>query len=150
MLFGHVATITVSSQSTSIAFQQSAHFRAPFLFILFKMLFRTLAFPVWFFIKTLVKLCQGKRLVLIDTWRHCEEMCAPQRVTWSVMLWKFTPTALTMLLMQIGYTLGLMYLLTSMTTALYCSAVAISYGMTWVFFKRSLLLIKVSEGTLAF
>lgn len=66
-----VGTTITASQLTNLALtDKTMNFHAPFLFVVFKCLFRTLAFPLYLILNTIIKLIYGRKLDLPRTWRY--------------------------------------------------------------------------------
>ncbi|XP_055328641.1 putative thiamine transporter SLC35F3 [Paramacrobiotus metropolitanus] len=145
MLISYVTLNTVSAQLGNIAFRDpDISFSAPYLFVLFKIIFRALAFPIYIVANTITKIILRRKLDFRRTWWRCEAICGEQGLlTWRVIIFKLFPATFFNLLVQIAYTLGIANLTTSVASALTPLAVSTSYIMTWLFLKHKLLAVKV-------
>ncbi|GAV03686.1 hypothetical protein RvY_14076 [Ramazzottius varieornatus] len=148
LLLVYITLVVTSSQLTSSAFNdvQYKPYKAPFLFIWCKIAMRMLAFPFALLIQSLIRLCQRHPVAVRDQWRHCTKALRVDegqgRVGVRIILWKFFPMSITMLLMQIGWIVGLVHAPASIVTALCAGTIAFSYLLSWLVLKNKMLLIK--------
>ncbi|XP_055329086.1 solute carrier family 35 member F4-like isoform X2 [Paramacrobiotus metropolitanus] len=144
MLAITVAASTAAGQLTNLALtDEKMNFHAPFLFVMFKILFRSMSFPLYLVINTIIKVIRGRKLDLRRTCRRGKDICGEDGLSVKTIFFKFFPPMVFSLLSQLTYTLALSNLSTSMASALTPPSVAISYILSWLFLKHRLLLIKI-------
>ncbi|OQV12942.1 hypothetical protein BV898_12777 [Hypsibius exemplaris] len=150
LLFAHVALTTGGAQMSNMAFTDPKFkFRAPFLFVLFKTGFRSLAFPIYLLVNTVVKLARGRPLDYRRTWKRCLAVCG-EDLRFRVLLVKFLPATIFNLVVQITYTLGIQNLTASLASALTPPAVATSYIMAFLFLHNRIIAMKILFVLVAF
>ncbi|OQV21754.1 hypothetical protein BV898_04331 [Hypsibius exemplaris] len=148
LLLIYITLVVTSSQLTSSAFNdvKFKQYKAPFLFVFCKVLMRCLAFPSVFLIQCCARLVKRQPIGAREQWRQSTAALRQHdgegRIGVRIFLNKFFPMSITMLLMQIGWVVGLVHAPASIVTALCSATIAFSYLISWLVLKNKMLLIK--------
>ncbi|GAV03651.1 hypothetical protein RvY_14045 [Ramazzottius varieornatus] len=139
LLMMYVALLVVASQLSSIAFLTS-HFKAPFLFVMFKMITRASTFPIYLLINALIQRIKGCPVNLPATISRCKMACPD----WSVLgiFRQFWAPISTVVVIQITYTMASASIPTAVATALYSMGVEWSYLLGWLVLGHRPLVLK--------
>ncbi|OQV11791.1 putative Solute carrier family 35 member F4 [Hypsibius exemplaris] len=144
LLLLYVALSTGAGQMSNLAFSTATfNFKAPFLFVLFKTVFRSLAFPFYLAINTVVKLARGRTLNYCRTFKRCLAVCGEAGLSMQSIVYQFCPALFANLAAQILYTVGVRYLTASLASALGPPAIGTSYLLSWICLRTKLLTIKI-------
>ncbi|XP_055346614.1 uncharacterized protein LOC129594080 [Paramacrobiotus metropolitanus] len=145
LLMVYIGLVVMTGQLTRIAFSKNVFkYKAPFLFVWCKVTLRVLAFPSVLLITILIRACRRQPVAVQTIWRHCTKTLRNHqgKITLWLILRKYFPMSISMLLMQIGWVVGMVYAPTSIVAALCSGAVAFSYVLSWLVLKNKMLLVK--------